>query len=176
MTAEELSRLPERTCRSELVRGALRELPFGNAEHGALIMRVAIPLGAYVMSHKLGVVFGAETGFVLTRRPDTVLAPDVAYVRNERIPAAGLPTTFWEGAPDFAVEVVSPSDTYVEVEEKVASWLELGTRMVWVVNPKRRTVTVHRPQQTPSTFAISDTLDGEDVISGFRLPVSTIFS
>lgn len=176
VTAEQLLTMPSDGFRYALVKGELRKMSPGNAEHGAIIVRITVPLGAYVLSHNLGEAFGAETGFVLARKPDTVLAPDLAFVRRDRIPSSGLPRTFWEGAPDLVVEVVSPSDTYVEVEDKVDSWLELGARLVWVVNPKRRTVTVHRPSQSPHTLTTNDTLDGEDVVPGFRLSVSTIFA
>ena len=143
--------------------------------HGAVIMNVAVPLGHHVKAHGLGVVCGAETGFVLARDPDTVLDPDVAFVRRERIPASGLPATFWEGAPDLAVEVTSPGDTRREVADKVASWLAAGTRLVWVVDSKRASVTIHEPALTPRRLAGADVLDGAPLFFGFRRPVADIF-
>ncbi len=102
-------------------------------------------------------------------------APDVAFVRRERVLAAGRVDAFWRGAPDLAVEVISPNDLYTEVEDKVAEWLEHGARMVVVVNPRRRTVAVHRPNRPLRVLAIDDTLDGEDVVPGWSLPLRTLF-
>lgn len=174
MTAEELLRLPDDSCRYALVRGELQRMAAAGFRHGAVIMNVAVPLGHHVKDHGLGVVCGAETGFVLARDPDTVLAPDVAFVRRERISASGLPVTFWEGAPDLAVEVISPSDTRREVADKVASWLAAGTRLVWVVDPNHATVTIHEPDGTPRRLAEADVLDGAPLFPGFSLPVADI--
>ena len=175
MTAEELFRLPDDNCRNALVRGELQRMAAAGFRHGALIMNVAVPLGHHVKAHGLGVVCGAETGFVLARDPDTVLAPDVAFVRRERIAVSGLPATFWEGAPDLAVEVTSPGDTRREVADKVASWLAAGTRLVWVVDSKRASVTIHEPALTPRRLAGADVLDGAPLFFGFRRPVADIF-
>ena len=127
VTADELFRMPEDGYRYALVRGGLLRMTPAGFDHGAVIMNLAVPLGQHVKTGRLGVVCGAETGFVLERRPDTVLAPDIAFVRRERIPAAGRPRTFWDGPPDLAVEVRSPGDTRKEVAEKVAAWLASGT-------------------------------------------------
>ncbi|MCY4120676.1 MAG: Uma2 family endonuclease [Acidobacteria bacterium] len=175
MTAEELFRLPDDNCRHELVRGELRRMAAAGFRHGAVIMNVAVPLGHHVKQHGLGLMCGAETGFVLERDPDTVLAPDVAFVRRDRIPASGLPAAFWEGPPDLAVEVTSPGDTRREVADKVASWLAAGTRLVWVVDPKRTMVEIHGPDGAPRRLERSDVLEGEPLFPGFRLPVTDIF-
>lgn len=175
MTAEELFRLSDDNCRHALVRGELQRMAAAGFRHGAVIMNVAGPLNQHVQALGLGVVCGAETGFVLERDPDTVLAPDVAFVRRERIPASGPPVTFWEGPPDLAVEVTSPGDTRREVADKVASWLAAGTRLVWVVDPKRLLVEIHQPDSAPRRLERSDVLDGEPLFPGFRLPVTDIF-
>ena len=175
MTAEELFRLPDDNSRYALVRGELQRMAAAGFRHGAVIMNGAVPLGHHVKTRGLGVMCGAETGFVLERDPDTVLAPDVAFVRRERIKASGLPRAFWEGPPDLAVEVTSPGDTRREVADKVASWLAAGTRLVWVVDPKRTTVTIHEPDVTPRRLEGSDVLDGEPLFPGFRLPLTDIF-
>lgn len=175
-TAEELLMMPKDGFRYELVKGELKKMSPAGSEHGAVAMNVAILLGQYIKANKLGVVFAAETGFKLATDPDTVLAPDVSFVRRERIPQSGLPKAFYPGAPDLAVEVVSPGDTKKEVAEKVESWLTAGSSAVWVVNPKRRTVTIHRPQAEAVTLDEGDELDGQDVVHGFRCNVSEIFA
>ena len=174
ITVEDLWNMPGDE-RRELVRGELRTMAPAGSEHGAIIMNLAFALAAYVKQQKLGVVFGAETGFVLARDPDVVRGADVAFVQLSRIPATGLPKKFWEGAPDLAVEVVSPSDSLEAVEEKVDDYLNARTPLVWVVNPRRRTITVHRPGGDPKVLRETDTLTGEEVIPGFQCKVADAF-
>jgi len=175
MTAEDLLLMPSNHQRHELIKGELTTMAPSNSQHAVTTMSLGGPLNQYVKSKKLGVVFGAEGGFLIERNPDTVLAPDVAFVSQARIDAIGLPPKFWPGAPDLVVEVVSPSDTVYEVEEKVQAWLAAGSRLVWVINPKRRSVTVYRPSQHPQILLADDTLDGEDVVAGFLISIREIF-
>ena len=176
VTAEELIRLPDDNCRYALVGGELQRMNPAGFEHGAVIVNLTIPLGQHVKAHRLGVVCGAETGFVLARNPDTVLAPDIAFVRRDRVPATGRPTFFWEGAPDLAVEVTSPGDSRPEVARKVEAWLSAGTLVVWVVDPKRASVAIHEPGCAVRRLGESDTLDGAPLLPGFSLPVREIFA
>ena len=176
VTADELFRKPNDGYRYALVRGDLQRTTPAGFDHGAVIMNLAVPLGQHVKTGRLGVVCGAETGFVLERQPDTVLAPDIAFVRRERIPAAGRPKTFWDGAPDLAVEVRSPGDSRREVAGKVTAWLASGTLAVWVVDPSDASVTIHLPQEAPRRLSERDTLDGAPVLAGFHLPVVEIFT
>lgn len=143
--------------------------------HGRLGMRVSGPLDRYVEEQRLGAVFAAETGFRLASSPDTVRAPDVAFVRQERIEAVGDVEGYWPGAPDLAVEVVSRHDLYTELEGKVIDWLEAGARMVVVINPRKRTVTVYRSLKEIVILTEQDTLTGGDVVPGWSLPVRDIF-
>lgn len=175
-TAEELLMMLKDGFRYELVKGELKKMSPAGSEHGAVAMNVAILLGQYIKANKLGVVFAAETGFKLATDPDTVLAPDVSFVRRERIPQSGLPKAFYPGAPDLAVEVVSPGDTKKEVAGKVEDWLTAGASAVWIVDSQRRTVTIHRPQAEAVTLDEGDELDGQDVVPGFRCNVSEIFA
>jgi Uma2 family endonuclease len=175
MTEEDLFRLPRDQMRHELVRGELRTMAPTGGEHGAVTVNLTIPLGAHVKAKRLGRVFGAETGFTIEKDPDTVLAPDVAFLSNARIPATGISKKFVSGAPDLAVEVVSPGDTMNEVDEKVQQWLSAGARLVWVVNPKPRTITVHAPSRRPVILTDEQRLDGEDVVPGFSMPVRELF-
>lgn len=174
-SADDLWALPHDGMRHELVKGELRTMAPSSFEHGGIIINLSIPLGQFVKVKKLGVVAGAETGFIISRNPDTVRAPDIAFVRAERIPASGSPKNFFPGPPDLAVEVLSPSDTLFEVEEKVEDWLTVGTVAVWVVNPRKRTVTIYTAAQAPRTLAESEMLRGDELIPGFEFPVKDIF-
>jgi Uma2 family endonuclease len=138
-------------------------------------MNISTPLDQYVRAHRLGTVYAAETGFQLASDPDMVRAPDGAFVRRERAEAVGAGAGYWPGAPDLTVEVISPNDIYAEVEEKIFDWLSAGTRMVIVVNPRRRVVTVYRSLTDIVVLTERDTLDGDDVVSGWTMPVAEIF-
>ena len=175
VTAAELLDMPDDGYRYELVRGELRKMAPAGAEHSAIGIKVGISLGSHVMANDLGTVFGADGGFLLERNPDTVRAPDVGFVRRERVEETGLVRGYWPGAPDLAVEVISPNDLYTEVAEKVEEWLKAGTLMVVVVDPRRRVATVHRPGQEAVTLAEGETLEGNDVVPGWRMLVGDIF-
>ena len=175
MTADELLDMPDDGFRYELVRGELRKMAPAGHDHGSIAALVAIRLGTYVMEGGLGKVYVAEAGFKLESDPDHVRAPDAAFVRRERAEAARGTPGFFPGAPDVAVEVVSPSDSYTEVEEKVADWLGAGTLAVIVVDPRRRTVKVHRSLEDAVVLTEADVLAIEDVVPGWRMPVQDIF-
>jgi Uma2 family endonuclease len=175
LTAEDLWRLPNNQ-RRELVKGELRTMAPAGFEHGAVIDNLQFRLSSHVRQHRLGIVLGAETGFLLRRNPDTVRGADIAFVATNRLPASGLPTGYFHGAPDLAVEVVSPNDTSAEVEDKVDEYLAAGAKLVWVVNPRRKTVTVYRPQTPLALLGETDTLTDEDVVPGFRCSIAEIFA
>ena len=124
---------------------------------------------------QLGTVVG-EVGFILERNPDTVRAADVAFVGKAKLQQHGIPKKYFPCAPDVAVEVISPWDIYVEVDEKVDEWLSAGTQAVWVVNPRRKSVTVHIAGQNPVVLKAGDTLIGDPALPGFSMPVSEIFA
>lgn len=174
ITADELFRMPG-DQRRELVKGELRTMAPAGFDHGAIIDNIQFHLSRHVREHKLGLVLAAETGFKLADKPDTVRGADVSFIAASRIPATGRPKSFWPGAPDLAVEVLSPTDTMEEIEEKVDDYLAAGTRLIWVVNPRRRTVTVHRPGANPVVLHDSEDVDGLDVVPGFRCPVAEFF-
>lgn len=175
MSAEQLWQLPDTgQVRRELVRGELHEMAPAGYQHGSVAMRLGWRLARHVDENQLGTVCAAETGFVLERNPDTVLAPDVAFVRAGRAP--GSEAGFFEGPPDLAVEVVSASERVTDVEKKTRHWLDAGTRLVWTVWPNTRTVAVHCPEEEPHFLRSEDTLEGQDVIPGFASPVRDIFS
>jgi Uma2 family endonuclease len=148
--------------------------PAGYA-HGSIEIRIARALANFVEAARLGDVLGAETGFHIASDPDTVRAPDVAFVCSERIPSE-RPEGFFQGAPDLAVEVLSPNDKASEVNAKVQDWLDAGCRMVWVVDPATKTVSVYRSRTQIEVLGVSDTLPGGDVLPGFSLPLVEIFA
>ncbi len=129
----------------------------------------------HTKANDLGATYAVETGFLLASNPDHVRAPDVAFVRQERADAAADTEGFFPGAPDLAIEVVSPSDRYSEVEEKVADWLASGTLAVVVIDPRRRTAKVHRPTMGAADLTEADTLDLSDVVPGWQMPVKDMF-
>lgn len=175
MTAEELLLLPRGKFRYELVKGELKTMSPSGSEHGVIVVNVTLLVGQHVKANNLGIVFGAETGFKIEENPDTVLAPDVAFIRRENIPETGIPKKYWPGAPDLAVEVLSPGDRVAEVEKKVDEWLSARASAVWVVNPKRKSVTVYRSQNNAVILMENDELEGQDVVPGFRCRVAEIF-
>jgi Uma2 family endonuclease len=175
VTAEQLLRMPEDGCRYELVAGEVRKMTPSGWEHGDVESCLDEMLRRHVRAHRLGRVFVGDPGFLLARDPDTVLAPDIAFIRRERIPAQLPKGAFWPGPPTLAVEVASPNDTLREIDEKAHAWLDAGTQLVWVVNPAWRTVTVYCPTTDPKTLTEDDDLDGEGVVPGFRCRVADLF-
>lgn len=174
LTVQDLSRMDEESGeRYELAHGVLlvREPP--NARHGTTAATIAAFLVTYVRQHRLGNVM-VETGFVLTRSPDTVRAPDVSFIRAGRLRGTYV-DTFVEGAPDLAVEILSPSDRFPMVEQKVGHYLAAGCRAVWVVDPREQTVTVRRPEREPVRLESHERVDGGDIVPGFRCLVAEMF-
>ena len=175
MTAEELIMLPRGKMCYELVKGELIEISPAGHKHGRIVMNLGAPLTIFVKAHNLGAAYGAETGFKLASNPDTVRAPDVAFVSREQIERVGDPEGYWPGAPDLAVEILSPGDRMSAVEQEVKEYFTAGARLVWVVSQKLRKVTVYRSPTDIRVLTEQDTLDGEDVVPGFRLAVRELF-
>ncbi len=174
MSAEALLELPRGQLRRELVQGELKEMAPAGHQHGHVAHEIALSLGLHVKANKLGGVYAAETGFKLTEDPDTVRAPDVAFVAASRL--ENLPDTgYFPGPPDLAVEIVSPNDRFSEVEEKVEMWLFYGVRMVVTINPQTRTATVYRSLDNIRMVRDEGRLEGADVIPGWVLPLAEIF-
>jgi len=174
-TAAELESRPAGEDRLELVRGKVSELSPAGFEHGLIAAALLRMLGNFVSERGLGYVVSTETGFVLARDPDTVRAPDVAFVSAERVAATGLPVGFFDGAPDLAVEVVSPTDASEAVEAKVLDYLEAGSGEVWVVHPARRTVRIAGTRDRSRILRAGDTLDGGEILPGFAVQVEDLF-
>ncbi|HEY0607735.1 MAG TPA: Uma2 family endonuclease [Herpetosiphonaceae bacterium] len=174
ITAQELLQMPDDGYRYELVEGELRRMSPAGQQHGRIVLNLSAPLHQHVRSRNLGTVYAAETGFLLASNPDTVRAPDVAFVQQAR--TMQVETGYYSGAPDLVAEVISPHDLYTEVEEKVLAWLAAGTSMVLVVNPRKRTVTMYRSLTEITVLTESDQLDGADVVPGWTITVNEIFS
>jgi len=175
-TAEQLLQRPDGGFRYELVKGALVAITPAGREHGVLTMRMGWRLAQHVEANDLGEVMAAETEFELaSAHPYTFRAPAAAFVRRRRVAEAGEAGGFWLGAPDLAVEMVSPGDTYTEVEDKVLDWLDAGTLMVVVVNPRQPTVTIYRSRADIIILTQNDTLDGKNVVPGWSLPIQELF-
>jgi Uma2 family endonuclease len=175
LTSEELALHPIPNKRTELVRGRLVVREPAKWRHGTVAARILVAIGIYLDSNPIGTVAIAETGFTLARRPDTVRAPDVAFVRTERVPTEEV-VGFEEVAPDLVVEVLSPGDRTRMVHAKVADWLRAGTQLVWVVDPRRQVVDVYRADGSTERLDVEGSLDGEDVLPGFRLAVARAVS
>ena len=174
VTAEELEKFPDDDYRYELVEGrVIRMSPVG-VVHGRSVMRLGARLIGHVDARRLGIVV-TEVGFRLSSSPDTVRAPDVAFIRRERLPEGALPRGFWKGPPDLAVEVLSPDDRPSDIHAKVAEYLERGVPLVLIIDPDECIVTVHRRSALPITLGTADLLDPDDVVPGFRCSVRDIF-
>ncbi len=176
MTAAELLAMPDdRSHLYELVKGELITMPPAGGEHGAIGVNASTHLNVFVRQNDLGAVFNSDTGFIIESDPDTVRAPDVSFVRKERIPADGIPKGFIPLAPDLAVEVISPSDSYTEVAEKVVQLLEAGTLLIVLIDPRTRTITLRHRSGETTTLTEADTLTLGDVLPGFECPVGELF-
>lgn len=175
VTADELLVMPDDGLRHELVDGEVLVTPPPGEEHGAVAAEILVSLGSHVRARDLGRVYAAETGFRITSAPDTVLAPDAAFVSRERVERTAIGKGYRAGAPDLVVEVVSPSDSFAEVEAKVTRWLGAGCRMVIVINPARRAATVYRSRADIALLTEGDVLDGGEVVPGWTLPLRELF-
>lgn len=176
VTLQQYDRLPEdERWKVEAVRGRVVREPRPAPLHNRVEGKVTYLLEAYERERRTGGAVLPETEFVLSVEPLTVRVPDVAWVSAARIPANGYALPRWHVAPDLAVEVVSPRNTQRELAERVEDLLSAGTRLAWVVDPRPRTVTVHRPGVEPVLLGVMDQLEGEDVLSGFEAPVSALF-
>ena len=173
VTAEELYAMPEDGFKYELVRGALVKMPPAGFEHGEIGVQVVTHLHNHVSRMGLGRVVAADTGYQLAE--DHVLAPDVSFVSESRLPASGSPEGFFRGVPDMAVEVISPSEREQHITQKVADYLRYGCKMVVVVRPRMRRVEVHIPNRETQILEPGDVLDGGTAVPGWQLPIADIF-
>jgi Uma2 family endonuclease len=173
LTAEDLYDFPdEPPC--ELVDGVLITLSPPGPRHGEIQLSLGSRLRSYVRERNLGKVV-TEVGFILRRNPDTVRAPDIAFVRSDLAPPGDAPVTFWEFAPDLAVEIRSPSNTPAEIQAKVREYLEGGSKAVLIITPEARTAEVVRTLTDRRLAGPGDELDLRDIVPGFHCPIEAIF-
>ena len=180
MTAEILDQMPATDAHVELVAGEIIIMSPAGPEHGEIALNTGSFVREFLRKHKLGKAYAAETGFIISRNPDTVRAPDVAFVTAERArrQTRGYPLGqgFFDGAPDLAVEVVSPGDTDEAVQTKILEYLQAGTSVVWIIRPRTHTVTVYRSLSDIRVLTEQDTLTSDDLLPGFSVPVSELFA
>lgn len=174
MTAAELAAMADDGFRYELIRGVPIRMPPPGFQHGKLVGKVFRWLDTFVVAGDLGQVV-TDAGFLLEEEPDILMAPDVAFVRAERLPPEPEQVGYLTIPPDLAVEVISPSESAADVAAKVAEYHRLGVPLVWAFFPRRRVVGVFRVDRVPREVGPEGEVDGEDILPGFRLPVAAIF-
>ncbi len=174
MTADELLHDQPLHKSTELVCGRMivREPP--SSRHGRYAATLSALLWNHVHSQRLGAVFGQDTGFHIASDPDTVRAPDVAYVITTRLHLISA-TGYARMAPDMVAEILSPGDRAGEVLRKTGEWLEAGVQLVWVIDPVRGTARVHRSDGSDTDVPVGGELSGEDVLPGFRCALADVF-
>ncbi len=175
LTADDLMRLHGEGVRAELIRGVLHETMPAGVRHGKIAAKLLLQLGYFVEPRKLGTLLTADPGVWLERDPDTVRAPDIAFLAESTMALNADIPGFAEVVPELVVEVRSPSDSRREARDKARMWNDHGVRLVWVVHPDTRTLDVHQPGQAVLTLTADDTLDGADVLAGFTCTLADIF-
>lgn len=176
LTAEELFRLKLRDERTELLAGELLRRSPAGAEHGVIAMRIGAWLLKFVEQHQLGIVCAAGTGFLIHQAPDTVRAPEAAFISRERLGEGRPPKKFWPLVPDLAVEVVSPSESAEQVQERLRDWFAAGVHAVWTLYPGTASVHAYRSHSEVRIFQRGEVLTGgDDLLPGFSCAVSDLF-
>jgi Uma2 family endonuclease len=173
-TDEELLALPDDTNKYEILDGELIVSPAASTTHGSIIMRIMNPLYNFVTANDLGEVLEGQSGFRMLNAD--LLSPDISFITRERwLPHKNTKATFFPGAPDLLVEVLSPSDRKGRTQRRLARFFENGTRLAWIVHPPSRTVQIYHAPEPDKTLSVGDSLDGENVVPGFVLPLKSVF-
>ncbi|MCY3574204.1 MAG: Uma2 family endonuclease [Chloroflexi bacterium] len=173
----EIANSPEYAdCAVELVEGEIVTMPLTSPQHGEILFALGGPLRSFVMAHGLGRVTGGDAGFILERNPygrDSVRGIDIAFISSEKAQGT-LPTVFMEGAPDLAIEIMSPSNTMTDIRLKINQLLQAGCRQVWIVHPDLREVDAHTSEGA-KIHREGDKLSAADIPPGFEVEVADIF-
>lgn len=175
LTAEALLAMSSTVGKAELLDGELIRMSPAGFEHGSITLKLAWPIARYVEEHELGIVCAAETGFLLRQNPDTVRAPDLAFVSQTRVDQVGPVKGYWPGCPDLVAEVVSPNDTSSDVQAKALAWIEAGCRIVWIVDPKQKHVMEFRSETSIRVFTVKDRLAASDMFGDWSIEVGKLF-
>lgn len=175
VTAEELFRFPADGFRYELVKGSLQVMSPAGGRHGRIAIQIAWLLKNHVHKNQSGIVFAAETGFRISRDPDTVLAPDVAYVQRSRYEELEETTSYLPIAPDLVIEVLSPSDRFAAVESKAFAWLDSNSQLVLLVDPENESIHAYRSRKRIEIFEAHETIDCSDAVAEWTLSVADVF-
>ncbi len=175
LNADDLLRLHGQGFRGELIRGVLCEPMAAGVDHGKYVMNLALAIGGFIKSRRLGSLIGSDSGIRIDRDPDTVREPDVAFISSEKMSLDVSVPGYSEVIPDLVVEIASPSDSRTEVHDKARMWHSHGVRLVWVAYPDTRSVDVHSEDGSIATLSESDAIDGGNVLPGFACPVNDIF-
>ena len=176
LTAAEFLVHPLAAGPSELVRGEIRVMTPAGGAHGAVVGALFRAVDAFVEERKLGLCFPDNTGFLLPGLGDTVRSPDVAYVAAGRLPSDGIGSGWMAVAPDIIAEILSPSETTQELEGKLRDYRTAGTRLIWIVDPVQRVVSVRDGERAEYVLKEGDILDGGSVLPGFAIPVARLFA
>ena len=176
LTADDLLRLSSKGVKGELIRGVLHETMSAGVNHGRIVVKLVLLMGAFIMPRRLGTLLASDTGVLLERDPDTVREPDIAYISSERLPIGEDVPGYSEVIPNVVVEVASPSDSRTEVRRKALMWLEHGVGVVWVAHPVSHTIDVYQADSSMLTLTEDDTLGGGETLPGFACRVSDIFA
>lgn len=174
-TIADIEAMPEEPGRVALIEGELHRMAPAGGRHGRLGVRFTVALHLFVEAHHSGVVYSADTGFVLQREPDTLLAPDVTFIQKDRVPVGDDEIGFPEVVPDLVVEILSPSNTSTMMTKKVNAYLAAGVSLIWVVDPVHSVITIHWPDGNSREIGMDGTLDGGHVLPGLSLPVADLF-
>jgi Uma2 family endonuclease len=174
-TAEQLAQLPDDGNRYELIDGVLSMMPPAGGCHGRIAAKICMLLTRHVSDNRLGATFAAETGFLINMNPDTVRAPDAAFVCQQKMDQLDDDSGYLPFAPELAVEVISPSDSFAAVEQKSFSWLDAGTQLVLIVEPESETVHAYRSRTNMVVFQRGEPVDATDVVAGWTWDVNDLF-
>lgn len=176
VTVEDFYEIAFEGFRGELVGGELKETMPTSVLHGIIAGRIAIILGFFVLQNKLGEVLTAETGFRLFVDKKTVRVPDVSFLSNEKLAEIKNVNKFYDGTPDLAIEVISPSETYNDVQGKLEDYLSAGVKMVWIIRPENKIVTTYRTLSDFKILRENEELNGEDLLPNFKCNLTDIFA
>lgn len=176
LTAEDLWKMPGNGAGFELIDGELHPMAPSGQEHSNVGVNLITLINGFVRTGHLGIVTGPDGGYILKHDPETVRVPDIGFVRSERLLKGKATPKYFDGSPDLVVEIVSPTDSYQDLDEKVQQYLEHGVKLVWVVTPRTRAVTVFRADKSITALQSTGILSGEDVLPGFSANIAELFS